>query len=57
MLDAFIISRIRKEDELVNGKQLPLRIEITQERQRDEMTQRETEQAGERGIADIDFSL
>ena len=57
MLDAFIISRIREEDELADSKQLPLRIEITQERQRDEMTQRETEQAGERGIADIDFSL
>jgi hypothetical protein len=57
MLDAFIINRIRKEDELANGKQLPLRIEISQERQRDEMDHRETEQAGERGIADIDFSL
>lgn len=57
MLDAFIIDRIRHQDELANGKQLPLRIDISQERQRDEMAQRETEQAGERGITDIDFSL
>ena len=57
MLDAFIIQKIQREEELVNDKQLPLRIEISQERQREEMVQRETEQQGERGIAIIDFSL
>ena len=57
MLDAFIIEKIRREDELAQSKQLPLRIEISQERQREEVAQRETEQQGERGIAIIDFSL
>ena len=57
MLDAFIIEKIRREEELVDDKRLPLRIEISQERQREEAVQTETEQQGERGIAIIDFSL
>ncbi len=57
MLDAFIIEKIRREEELVDDKRLPLRIEISQERQREEVAQTETEPQGERGIAIIDFSL
>ena len=57
MLDAFIIEKIRREEELVDDKRLPLRIEISQERQRDEVAHTETEPQGERGLAIIDFSL
>jgi len=57
MLDVFIIEKIRREDELVESRQFPLRIEISQERQREDVAPTETEERGDRGIAIIDYSL
>lgn len=57
MLDAFIIQKIRRQEDLAHGEQRPLRIEISQGRHEDEVVQAETEHKDERGIAIIDFSV
>jgi len=57
MLDAFIIDKIRREDDRRDGDQIPLRIEISRERQQDAVVEAETEDRQDRGIAIIDFSI
>ncbi len=57
MLDAFIIEKIRREEAERESDQLPLRIEISQERQQDSVGQVERIQEHDRGIAIIDYSV
>ena len=57
MLDAFIIDKIRREEDRRDGDQIPLRIEISRERQQDVVVEAETEDRQDRGIAIIDFTI
>jgi len=57
MLDAFIIDKIRREEDRRDGDQIPLRIEISRERQQDAVVEAETEDRQDRGIAIIDFTI
>ncbi len=57
MLDAFIIEKIRREESHRESDQLPLRIEISQERQQESVGQAEKDEETDRGLAIIDFSI
>lgn len=56
MLDAFIIEKIQQERELHDSGRQPLRIEISREPMR-ESQEHEEKEPGDRGVANIDFTL
>jgi len=56
LLDAFIIDRIRRERDAARGSFIPLRVEVPPP-PRVEPLVPPPEEGGERGIAEIDFTI
>lgn len=57
MLDAFIIEKIQREDELRDSAGQPLRIEISREKVRETEGRVDNSDEADRGIAIIDFNI
>ncbi len=57
MLDAFIIDKIRKDQQAPNGDRLPLRIGIPSPGLEDRAPEADQEEPQERGVVDIDVDL
>ena len=57
MLDAFIIDKIRKDQQVPNGDRLPLRIGIPSPGLEERPTEADQENPQERGVVDIDVDL
>jgi len=57
MLDAFIIEKIQREEELRDSAGQPLRIEISREKVRETEGRADNQEETDRGIAIIDFSV
>jgi len=57
LLDAFIIDRIQRERDAARGSFIPLRVEVPPPPPRVEPLVPAPEEGGERGIAEIDFTI